>query len=657
MANTVKRVNYYDHQFLRAPDFTDEQNYHLGMRRLHNSSLHTWGVVQGLEVKVASGGTGTAVTVSAGFAIDSSGQEIVLPADTNLELGGEVAGTTLNITIAYDEQQSDPTTEAGGPGNTRISEMPKLSFSATAPADKSMTLILAQVPRTATGLGTVDESGRRQAGVVLGSDLTVDTLTLKKDGVAQANWPVLSCSAANQAALANAGLSVSGSVGIGPVAADRNLSVNAAGGAAVYANVKNGNHEILLGVDTTTILSAMTASDLQIRTNNISRVLVQANTGNLGVGTLTPKEKLHIEGGSLYLNGEAQGMIVDSGGLERVGLMKYAGREGMLIGDSQLATPVRLGRFTGGTIKAPTTVFEDLVVSSTGFVGIGTKPTRTLDVKGTGIKLGLEGNGGGQLILANNPNDNKIYLEAFSAAGNGSAAEFLLTGMNGGNVPQLTFAADHVQANGDMRLASSDIYFTKTNHTHTGFGNNLGYAGIENDGNTYNGLMILGRTVSTSPLLRVVKMWDRLEMNGDAFKPGGGAWSTLSDGRLKENVNSLSGALDKLLRLRGVSFEWKDPAKHGNLLGTQMGMVAQEVEEVFPEWVGNDLDGTKTLSVRGFEALTVEAFRDLRGEIKTLRDTVAELQAKLGNQAADRKSAGKTNKASAGKPGDEGGRS
>lgn len=46
MPGTVKRLNYYDHQFLRAPDFTDEQHYHLGMRRLHNSSLHTWGIVQ-----------------------------------------------------------------------------------------------------------------------------------------------------------------------------------------------------------------------------------------------------------------------------------------------------------------------------------------------------------------------------------------------------------------------------------------------------------------------------------------------------------------------------------------------------------------------------------------------------------------------------------
>src|ERR1700693_208500 len=116
MADVVKRLNYFDHQFLRAQDFNDEQKYHLSMRRRLNAVLHTWGIAQGLTLSVAAGGTGTAVTVTAGVAIDSLGQEIVLTADTNLELGGVAANSAVYITIAYKEQQSDPTTEAGGEG-------------------------------------------------------------------------------------------------------------------------------------------------------------------------------------------------------------------------------------------------------------------------------------------------------------------------------------------------------------------------------------------------------------------------------------------------------------------------------------------------------------------------------------------------------------
>jgi hypothetical protein len=282
MADTVKRMNYYDHQFLRAPDFSDEQQYHLDMRRMHNRALHTWGIVQGLQVTAAGGGTGTAVTVNAGVAIDSAGREIVLPNDTNLELGGEAAGTTLNITIAYDEQQSDPTTEAGGPGNTRISEMPKLSFSAVAPADKSVTLVLATVPRTNTGLGAVDTSDRRQAGVVLGSDLVAATLTLSKDAVAQPNWPVLSCSAPNQLQLSRASLSLDGQREI--IFADQG-----------QIRSLDQNHKLVFNRPQN-MLELWELGDIRFLAGGSpppERMRIQAS-GNVGIGTPSAAAKLHI---------------------------------------------------------------------------------------------------------------------------------------------------------------------------------------------------------------------------------------------------------------------------------------------------------------------------------------------------------------------------
>ena len=95
---------------------------------------------------------------------------------------------------------------------------------------------------------------------------------------------------------------------------------------------------------------------------------------------------------------------------------------------------------------------------------------------------------------------------------------------------------------GDLYAGNSDIYF----HEHRAITipesrNAAGYAAIENGAN-YGGLMILGRTVSTNPLRRVVKIWDYLEMNGDAVKPGGGGWGALSDERLKKNIGGLQGA-------------------------------------------------------------------------------------------------------------------
>jgi hypothetical protein len=104
----------------------------------------------------------------------------------------------------------------------------------------------------------------------------------------------------------------------------------------------------------------------------------------------------------------------------------------------------------------------------------------------------------------------------------------------------------------------------------------------------------------------------QLAVNGSAAKPGGGSWSSLSDVRLKKNVRPLTGSLDKLLELRGVTFEYIDPTSINELAGTRTGMIAQEVEQVFPDWVDQGPDGMRRLTFRGFEALTVEALRDLK---------------------------------------------
>ena len=103
-------------------------------------------------------------------------------------------------------------------------------------------------------------------------------------------------------------------------------------------------------------------------------------------------------------------------------------------------------------------------------------------------------------------------------------------------------------------------------------------------------------------------------LEGQAYKPGGGSWGAVSDIRLKKNVQPLEGAIDRLMKLRSVKFEFKDPVKDRQLPGTQIGMIAQEVEEVFPEWITVNADGYKTIGFRGFESLTVQALRELREE-------------------------------------------
>lgn len=64
-----------------------------------------------------------------------------------------------------------------------------------------------------------------------------------------------------------------------------------------------------------------------------------------------------------------------------------------------------------------------------------------------------------------------------------------------------------------------------------------------------------------------------------------------------------------------------------------LGAIAQEVEEVFPDWVGRRGDGYRSVTFRGFEAVAIEALRELRLEkdagIATLEARLARLAGRL----------------------------
>lgn len=102
--------------------------------------------------------------------------------------------------------------------------------------------------------------------------------------------------------------------------------------------------------------------------------------------------------------------------------------------------------------------------------------------------------------------------------------------------------------------------------------------------------------------------------SNSAAKPTSDRWTISSDERLKRNIRPIDNALDDLLRLRGVTYQWRDPESQGGMNGSYTGMIAQEVEKVFPEWVAEDESGYKTLTIIGFEGVVIEAMRELRAE-------------------------------------------
>lgn len=118
------------------------------------------------------------------------------------------------------------------------------------------------------------------------------------------------------------------------------------------------------------------------------------------------------------------------------------------------------------------------------------------------------------------------------------------------------------------------------------------------------------------------------------ISPTGGSWASASDARFKHDIRPLSGALDRLLELQGVTFEYNaDIPKGYGTPGRRTGFVAQQVETVFPEWVSVDANGYRLVAPNGFEALTVEALRELRAREDSAVES-AEADAAQANQVA-----------------------
>jgi hypothetical protein len=101
-----------------------------------------------------------------------------------------------------------------------------------------------------------------------------------------------------------------------------------------------------------------------------------------------------------------------------------------------------------------------------------------------------------------------------------------------------------------------------------------------------------------------------------------------SDVRLKSNVETLTDNLDKVTRLRGVRYVWNESAAEvGATPGeADIGLLAQEVEAVFPELVTTTEGGTKGVNYGKLTAVLIGAVKELKEQNEALARRVVELE-------------------------------
>jgi hypothetical protein len=120
-----------------------------------------------------------------------------------------------------------------------------------------------------------------------------------------------------------------------------------------------------------------------------------------------------------------------------------------------------------------------------------------------------------------------------------------------------------------------------------------------------------------------------LEVNGNASKNVAGGFLANSDSRLKKDIATISPneALDKILKLRGVTYYWNDD-KTGTTRpeNLQMGFIAQEIAEVFPEKVTEDNLGYLQTAYGDYDPIVFQAIKALNDKIENLEKENAALK-------------------------------
>ena len=114
----------------------------------------------------------------------------------------------------------------------------------------------------------------------------------------------------------------------------------------------------------------------------------------------------------------------------------------------------------------------------------------------------------------------------------------------------------------------------------------------------------------------------RMSMSTGSFIASGAitAFGSPSDERLKENIKPIESALDKAMKLQGVTFNWKEQDEAN--IKEDIGFIAQDVKKVLPELVREEADGMLSMRHQGITPILLEAIKELKAEIEELKKII-----------------------------------
>ncbi|AZZ36448.1 hypothetical protein CIK05_06485 [Bdellovibrio sp. qaytius] len=251
-----------------------------------------------------------------------------------------------------------------------------------------------------------------------------------------------------------------------------------------------------------------------------------------------------------------------------------------------------------------------------GNVGIGTSnPTHVLSVYKDGGYLRSETADGGLEIGSGNDDSSYIDFHGFNNLGSDFTGRLeykdtygfgLSVGGNAGPVLTVVSSTGYVGIGTGYGALTSNLVVTSNNA--------VGYTKITNSNTAAGGQNWTWYSSSTGAPLGADSMcfgtgvcYLSLFTNGNASLLG--TLSQSSDVRLKRDISSIPNALDAVAKLDGVTYYWKDAKKDP---GLQVGLIAQEVEKVFPEVVMTSAQGMKSVAYQNLVAPIINAIKEIR---------------------------------------------
>jgi len=361
----------------------------------------------------------------------------------------------------------------------------------------------------------------------------------------------------------------------------------------------------------------------RLSTLSASSALEILTNGNVGIGTASPAQKLHVNGSVIIdptsAAGYTEGIRINTAP-NGYSAIFYGGAATSVSGTAA-------GQWWGGR-NGGTNSFQFVengvpmmtILPTSGSVGIGTTgPTANLQVtsgnsaSATSQRLEYFSSSytdrASQLVLYKS-NSNTIGTNAQTTDGT-MLGSLSFNGYSGNNEGGAALIAVYQEgATGAVRVPGRMEFHTGTNAAAPSV-----RMVISNQGNVGIGTTSPGVALDVVGNARFSAIGSGTYVGAVNRTADGTLTTATSDIRLKTDITTINNALDKVKALRGITFNWKDPSNPKRM----MGMIAQEVMDVVPELVfQNPTDGFYGINYGETAGLLIEAMKEQQAQIETI---------------------------------------